>query len=59
MKAKQVNSLNLVLTPEQQKQLEPLLQANGALKAVYTGSAVRDGKLILSYVACNSGPNPD
>ena len=53
---KPVGNLNLKLTPEQIKQLKPLLDANGGLKAVYIGSSLEKDELKLSYVACNAGP---
>jgi hypothetical protein len=55
---KTVHSLDLQLTPEQIAELRPLLQENGILKVVYTGATVSNGRLVLSYIACNAWPPP-
>jgi hypothetical protein len=54
--SKTVHNLKLDLTPEQVKQLRPLLDTNGSLKTIYVGSSLDKESLVLSYIACNAGP---
>jgi hypothetical protein len=53
-----IKSINLELSPEQIEQLESLRDTDGSLKVVYQGAALKDGKLVLSYIACNVGMAP-